>query len=87
MKPTKTKDLNYYLSLRYQILLTPEDEGWSAALPDLPGCMAAGDTIAETLELLEDARRSWIEASLTQGLDVPEPGSHALNASGLDRAA
>ena len=73
MDQTKVKDLDYYLSLRYRIVLTPEEEGWSATVPDLPGCIAAGDTQAETLELLEDARRSWLEASLQRGLNIPEP--------------
>ncbi len=70
------QNLDYYLSLRFRIILTPEDEGWSATVPDLPGCIAAGDTQAETLELLEDARRSWLEASLQQSLPIPEPDDY-----------
>ena len=77
MDQTKVNDLDYYLSLRYRIVLTPEEDGWSATVPDLPGCIAAGDTISETLELLEDARRSWLEASLLHGLNIPEPGDYA----------
>ncbi len=67
------KDLEYYPALRYRIILTPEENGWSATLPDLPGCIAAGDTITETLEMIEDAKRSWIEASLQRNLPIPEP--------------
>jgi antitoxin HicB len=73
METLKTKDLTYYMSLRYKILLTPEEDGWSATFPDLPGCLAAGDTIQEALELLEDAKQSWISASLQHQLPVPEP--------------
>lgn len=69
----KTKDLEYYLSLRYRIVVTPEETGWSATIPELPGCVAAGDDIAETLVMIDDARRSWIEASLQRGLTVSEP--------------
>jgi predicted RNase H-like HicB family nuclease len=72
----KTKNLEYYLSLRYQIVLTPEEDGWSATIPDLPGCIGAGDDIADTLIMVEDARRSWIEASLLRGLDIPEPSQY-----------
>ncbi len=50
MDETKVHDLDYYLSLRYRIVLTPEVEGWSATVPDLPGCIAVGDSKAETLE-------------------------------------
>jgi antitoxin HicB len=63
-------------NLRYRIVLTPEEEGWSATLPEIPGCIAAGDTIEETLDLLDDAKRSWIEASLEKNLPVPEPGEY-----------
>ena len=76
MDETKVHDLDYYLSLRYRIVLTPEMEGWSATMPDLPGCIAVGDSKAETLELLEDARRSWLAASLERGLLVPEPDDY-----------
>jgi len=72
------KDLEYYLALRYRIILTPEENGWSATLPDLPGCIAAGDTITETLEMVEDAKRSWIEASLQRNLPIPEPKLYRL---------
>lgn len=67
------KDQSYYLSLRYQIVLRPEEDGWSASIPDLPGCMGAGDTIADALAMLEDAKSSWIEASLKKNLPIPEP--------------
>jgi antitoxin HicB len=77
MDQTQVKDLDYYLSRRYRIVLTPEEEGWSATVPDLPGCIAAGDTEAETLEQIEDARRSWLEASLQHGLSIPEPGDYS----------
>ncbi len=73
----KARDFEYYMALRYRIVLTPEDDGWTAAIPELPGCIAAGDTLEEALELIEDARRSWIEASLQRGLSVPEPGEYS----------
>lgn len=76
MENLKTKTLDYYLSLRYRIILTPEEDGWSATIPDLPGCIGAGDTLEETLIMIEDARRSWIEASLQRGLPVPEPSDY-----------
>lgn len=69
------KDLNYYLLLPYSILLTPdtEDGGWLAEIPDLPGCMTFGDTKEEALEMIEDAKITWIEGSLEAGDPIPEP--------------
>lgn len=66
------KNFEYYLSLRYEIVLKPEADGWSASIPELPGCLGAGDTIAEALEMLQDAKHSWMEASLLKGLPIPE---------------
>jgi antitoxin HicB len=73
MEITTTKDLAYYMALRYRIVLNPEEDGWSAIIPDLPGCMGAGDTIQEALEMLADAKQSWLTASLEMGLPVQEP--------------
>lgn len=75
MTALKVKDLDYYLSLRYEINIKPEEDGWSAAISDLLGCIGAGDTIPDALEMLEDAKRSWIEASLQKNLPIPEPNS------------
>ncbi len=57
MEPTKVKDLDYYLNLHYKIELIPqEDGGWGALIPELPGCVSGGDTTAEALVMLEDAK-------------------------------
>jgi predicted RNase H-like HicB family nuclease len=74
MKPTKTKDLDYYLNLHYKIELLPQEDGsWGAVIPELPGCVGGGDTIAEALEMLEDAKRGWFMSSLKHGDSIPEP--------------
>lgn len=68
------KDINYYISLPYSILLIPEEDGgWFAKIPELPGCMTFGDTQAEVLELIEDAKRLWLTHSLEAGDPIPEP--------------
>lgn len=74
MEANKVKDLPYYLALPYTIILTPdEDGGWLAEIPELPGCMTFGDTQAEALELLEDAKLTWISGRLEAGDPIPEP--------------
>ncbi|MDX2137038.1 MAG: type II toxin-antitoxin system HicB family antitoxin [Chloroflexota bacterium] len=74
MEIVKTKDLEYYLGLRYQIVLVPEDDGWGAIIAELPGCVGAGDTIPEALAMLDDAKRGWMAATLDRGYPIPEPG-------------
>lgn len=69
------KSVDDYLSRRYRVILRPEEDGWSVSIPDLPGCIGAGDTITEALAMLEDAKSSWIEASRKKNLPIPEPRS------------
>ena len=65
--------LEYYLSRRYKIMLIPEEDGWGAIIPDLPGCVGGGDTIEEALAMLEDAKRGWLTSALAHNDPIPEP--------------
>ena len=69
-----SKDLRYFMKLRYKIELTEEDEGgFVAHHPELPGCIAQGETADEAVINLREARESWVAVRLEEGLDVPEP--------------
>ncbi|WP_406676402.1 toxin-antitoxin system HicB family antitoxin [Neomoorella carbonis] len=71
------KTLDYYLNLNYEVslrrLTEEEGGGWLASIPLLPGCMSDGETPAEALANLEDAKRGWIETALALQRDIPEP--------------
>jgi antitoxin HicB len=68
------QDLDRYLRLRYPVeIVQAEEGGYFAHIPDLPGCMAQGETIEEAMRSLEDAKRAWIEVRLEDGLEVPAP--------------
>jgi antitoxin HicB len=67
------KDLEYYMSLPYEVLIRPSDGGWFAKIPDLPGCMTYSESFEELLPLIEDAKRGYIEVSLEHGDPVREP--------------
>jgi len=74
----KQKDLSYYLSLRYHIVIKKDfdydGKGYYVAeIPDLPGCGAEGKTVDEALERIWEAKRAWIEVRLERGLNIPEP--------------
>ena len=72
------KDLSYYLSLDYPIMINKEIDDktyFVAEIPDLPGCGAHGETIDAAMKSLDEARRLWIEVSYEKGLDIPEPAS------------
>ena len=46
---------------------------YGISVPDLPGCVTAGDTIAEALILAKDAIKLHLEGLLEDGLELPEP--------------
>lgn len=69
-----TKDLSYYLDLKYPIEFIERANGrYFATFPDLDGCMAEGGSLEELLANLADAKELWIEARLEGGHGVPEP--------------
>ena len=48
-----------------------EEGGYLATCPDLQGCHAEGDTVAEALANVEDVARVIIELCLEKGLPLP----------------
>ena len=75
----KTKDISYYLSLPYHILIEQWDDGsgpyWVARVAELPHCMIHGDTPQEAVTELEEVKRDWLESNFKRGLKIPEPVS------------
>lgn len=67
-------DVSEYLKRPYGRLLVPEEEGgYRAEIIEFPGCFAEGESAAEAAENLEDAARSWLEATVARGQPVPDP--------------
>ncbi len=60
---------------KYQIILywSNEDEVFIAEVPELPGCMAHGDTQEEALRNVNDATGLWVDTARECGNPVPEP--------------
>ncbi|CAN5858499.1 type II toxin-antitoxin system HicB family antitoxin [soil metagenome] len=61
----------------YLVVLEEGRDDWSAYSPDLPGCVAAGSTRAETLELMRGAITLHLQALRDSGEDPPPPRLHA----------
>ena len=59
--------------MKYTVVIEKSDNGYSAYLPDLPGCIAAGDTRAETEELIRQGVIYHLEMLLEGGDPIPEP--------------
>lgn len=64
--------------LQYQINIfwSDEDGMYVAAVPDLPGCSALGDTYEEALQEAQVAISLWIDTAKEFGDPIPAPASH-----------
>jgi predicted RNase H-like HicB family nuclease len=58
---------------QYAVVIEQSEGGYGAYVPDLPGCVAAGDTLAETEQLIREAIPFHIEGLRENGDLVPEP--------------
>ncbi len=64
--------------MEYLIVVERNESGsYGAYCPDLPGCVAVGDTLEETLQLMKEAIPFHIQGLIEDGLEVPAPTSRA----------
>ena len=61
--------------MEYLVVVEKGRSSYGAYVPDLPGCVAAGETRREVLKLIRDAAKLHIEALRESGQSVPEPTS------------
>lgn len=58
---------------KYTVFIEPTGSGFSAYVPDLPGCVAAASSLDETRQLIREAIEFHIEGMRMNGEKVPEP--------------
>ncbi len=65
---------------KYEIILywSNEDEAFIAEVPELPGCMAHGDSQAAALKNVNDAMQLWIDTAREFGDPIPQPKGERL---------
>lgn len=61
----------------YVVIFERANDNWSAYVPDLPGCVAAGKTREETDQLIREAIEFHIEGLKADGQSIPEPTTEA----------
>jgi predicted RNase H-like HicB family nuclease len=61
--------------MQYTVIVEQGDTSWGAYVPDLPGCVAAGETREEVLQLIREAIDFHIEGLRENGEIVPPPHS------------
>jgi predicted RNase H-like HicB family nuclease len=63
--------------MRYAVVIEKAEGNYSAYVPDLPGCVATGETVAAVEQEIREAIRFHIDGLKADGLGVPEPTSIA----------
>ncbi|MDM0016744.1 type II toxin-antitoxin system HicB family antitoxin [Variovorax saccharolyticus] len=61
--------------MRYAVVIEKAQSNYSAYVPDLPGCVATGETVAEVEAEIKEAIAFHIDGLREDGLPVPEPAS------------
>ena len=61
--------------MRYELIIywSKDDDSFVVEVPELPGCMADGQTYAEAVANAEKVIDQWIETARELGRQIPEP--------------
>ena len=60
---------------RFLVIIEKAEGNYSAYSPDLPGCVAVGDTLEEVQQNMQGAIRMHIEGMLEDNEPIPAPQS------------
>lgn len=61
----------------YTIIIEKTKTGYSAYVPDLPGCITVGDSKDETLKNIREAIELYLEELTESGKELPSPSTIA----------
>ena len=61
--------------MQYTVIIEKSKTGFGAYVPDLPGCVAVGESREETTILIQEAIEFHLEGMKEEGLTIPEPMS------------
>jgi len=65
--------------MKYTVVIEKTDSSYGAYVPDLPGCVAIGETLEEAEKLIKEAIEFHIEGIKLEGLEVPEPTTTSVS--------
>ncbi|MBE9044754.1 type II toxin-antitoxin system HicB family antitoxin [Pleurocapsales cyanobacterium LEGE 10410] len=61
--------------MRYAVIIEQGEHSYGAYVPDLPGCIAVGDTPEEVRILIQEAIEFHLESLREDGESIPQPNS------------
>ncbi|MBD2484586.1 type II toxin-antitoxin system HicB family antitoxin [Planktothrix sp. FACHB-1365] len=59
--------------MRYAIVIEKGENSYGAYVPDLPGCVAVGETVEEVRTLMQEAIIFHLEGLQEEGVQIPKP--------------
>lgn len=70
------------MSIKYELIIywSEEDQSFVVEVPELPGCMADGETYEQAVAHAQTIIQEWIETARELGRPVPEPKGRLLYA-------
>jgi len=70
------------MSIRYELIIywSKEDQAFVVEVPELPGCMADGETYEQAVANAQQIIEEWIETAHELGRPVPEPKGRLMYA-------
>lgn len=61
--------------MQYTVIIERGENSFGAYVPDLPGCVAVGETKQEAKQLIQEAIEFHLEGIQAEGFTIPEPAS------------
>ncbi len=70
------------MSAGYEIIIwwSKEDNCYLAEVPELPGCMADGESVTEVARNIEESMKVWIDTNRERGFEIPQPKGRLIYA-------
>ena len=70
------------MSIRYELIIywSDEDQAFVVEVPELPGCMADGDTYEQAVANARVVIEEWIETARDLGRPIPQPKGRLMYA-------
>lgn len=68
----------------YEAVVEPDEMGFSATFPDIPGCTTQGDDMQDVCEMASDALSMMLSVMVEDGRPLPDP-TYGRDSSGSRR--
>lgn len=68
-------------TMNYAVVIEKAGTGYSAYVPDLPGCISVGDTLKEIQDSIREAIAGHVEEMRRNGEAIPMPTTHVSYAN------